>query len=740
MSARSWECSARSWLSRRSASSSDRSRRRVCCSSLSRPAPHGGIGPRAGIIGAFLGLAAAHVLRFVESPETFRHPQALFTRGYWIGISVYAVFCALFIALGRWRQSALWRLDAVRDASEAAELAYHQNLEAALARETVARQAAEDANARAEDMQRRLMGLVAASSTLLRSPRVHDVLTAMVSLAEDVLPADAYAIWRAEGEQPWRIVSASGLDDRFIQAAEWSRLLRHFDEPRPIECIRNLNLSPELHQAYADEGIESMLVVPLLQNDTVRGVVAFYYRQRHTFHAHDLQAAGAFGNLASAALTTAELYDRQRRTRLESEFLADAGTVLSSSLDYQITLRQVARLAVPEFADFCAVDLVGANGVLERLAVEHVDPAQVQLAQDYRQRYSDDPRSPLSTANVIRTGGPVLLEQLTDDMLAADAIDAEHRAEVQRLGIRSAMIVPMVARDEGFGALTFALVGATRRYTREDLRLAMALASRAALAVDNARAYGEATRANRLKDEFLAVLSHELRTPLNAVLGYARMLQTGVMNGERLQRAFATLERNAHVLSRLVEDVLEVSRFMAGKVTLRRGPVDLTAIVEQVAATVRPVVDQKNLELRQEIQRPLPRIDGDADRLQQVIFNLLSNAVKFTPAGGTVTVRVVAEAPGVTLVVSDSGLGIPAEFLPFVFDRFRQADGSVTREHGGLGLGLAITKDIVELHGGRIEVASGGPDKGAEFRVSLPLGTTMDADVVDQASQLQELR
>ena len=229
---------------------------------------------------------------------------------------------------------------------------------------------------------------------------------------------------------------------------------------------------------------------------------------------------------------------------------------------------------------------------------------------------------------------------------------------------------------------------------------------------------------SRLKDEFLGTLSHELRTPLNAIVGYLRMIQSGLLNGEKLTRALDTNARNAASLTQIVEDVLDVSRIISGKVRLDLQPVELPGVIEQAVETIRPAADAKGIRLEPILDPRTGPVSGDPERLRQILWNLLSNAVKFTPRGGRVQIRLERVNSHVEITVSDTGAGISAEFLPYVFDRFRQADAGIAREHGGLGLGLAISRHLVELQGGRIAGASDGPGKGSTFRVELPVRIT----------------
>jgi signal transduction histidine kinase/ActR/RegA family two-component response regulator len=250
---------------------------------------------------------------------------------------------------------------------------------------------------------------------------------------------------------------------------------------------------------------------------------------------------------------------------------------------------------------------------------------------------------------------------------------------------------------------------------------------------DQVRARKEAEAANRTKDEFLATLSHELRTPLTAVLGWVRMLRGGTLNEETAAKALGIIERNAEAQQQLIEEVLDVSRIITGKLRLDVRPVELTPVVEAAVDAVRPAAEAKNITLSVCMASAENLVSADPARLQQVIWNLLTNAIKFTPTGGEVEVRLERAGPNVQVKVIDNGLGISPEFLPHVFDRFRQADSSTARQYSGLGLGLAVVRHLVEQHGGRVSVESGGENQGSAFTIELPLSTLrMDADRFDQ--------
>ncbi|CAN5635116.1 hypothetical protein BH24ACI3_BH24ACI3_05660 [soil metagenome] len=233
------------------------------------------------------------------------------------------------------------------------------------------------------------------------------------------------------------------------------------------------------------------------------------------------------------------------------------------------------------------------------------------------------------------------------------------------------------------------------------------------------RLYKEAEEASRLKDEFLATVSHELRTPLSAILGWARKLRTTDPDPERLEKALETIERNARSQNQLIEDLLDVSRIVTGQLRLDVRPVEISSVVALAVESLHPAADNKVIRLQKVIDPRAGLVSGDAERLQQAIWNLLANAIKFTPKGGRVQVRLERVNSHVEVIVSDTGMGIEKDFLPFVFDRFRQSDGSKTRKYGGLGLGLSIVRHLVELHGGTAHVASDGPGKGATFTLKL---------------------
>ncbi len=405
-------------------------------------------------------------------------------------------------------------------------------------------------------------------------------------------------------------------------------------------------------------------------------------------------------------------------------FLAEASRVLGASLDYETTLEGLAQLAVSELADYCLIDLVDDDGSVRRVAATHRDPTLTPLAERLR-AYPPGPQS-AGVPRVLRTGRPEAVAEVTDETLPLLARDAEHERVLRELGLKSFITVPLIARGRTIGALTFSSTRAHRRYTAEDVSYAQEIAARAALAIENARLYGRAQEVNRAKDDFLATLSHELRTPLTPILGWTHMILSGRLGAAESAQGIRVIEKNSQSLSRLINDLLDMSSILSGKMRIERAPVEISSVVREATETVRPQADARSVAL--EVQTGGPGgtvVSGDRTRLVQVFWNLLHNAVKFSPEGGRVRVRVGARGGSALVEVEDEGAGIAPEFLPHVFERFRQADMGTTRMHGGLGLGLALVKSFVEAHGGAVSVESAGEGRGSRFTVSLP---TVDAE------------
>ena len=405
-------------------------------------------------------------------------------------------------------------------------------------------------------------------------------------------------------------------------------------------------------------------------------------------------------------------------TRLE--LLADVTSVLGSSLDYDRTLQSIAAAVVPRLADWCFVDIRNVHGEVERALAHHEDPARVSFLREMERRHPAAAGVPFGPMQTIRTGVAQTVA-IDGAMIRAHARSDEHAAMLEELALISAVVVPLNARGRTFGALTFAQAESNRSFTAEDIQLAEDIGRRAGLAIDNAALYRELDRANRSKDDFLAMLSHELRTPMTATLGWATMMQTRAMPEELLATAADAIAQSTRMQARLVEDLLDISRIVSGKMQLVLADVVISELLSAAVQTVRPAAEGKQIQVEMVDRAEGVRLTADAERLQQVFWNLLSNAVKFTPRGGHVGVEVFREGDSVHVVVRDDGEGMDRDLLPYIFERFRQGDSGASRKFGGLGLGLSIARNLVELHGGTLSASSAGPGLGSEFTVVLPL-------------------
>jgi len=429
---------------------------------------------------------------------------------------------------------------------------------------------------------------------------------------------------------------------------------------------------------------------------------------------------------AEAARLEAEVSERR------SAFLAEASTMLATTLDYERTLINISRLAIPTFADWSFVYLALGGNQINSGLIAHVDPKKEHLAHQVEIRPEDLSNGALPVVRVFQTGTPELLADISDHELRQTITDDIKYDALKQLGLRSAVVVPIPSRHSVLGVVGFASA-TPNRYTSTELNLAQDLARRISLALENARLYREAQEANRAKDEFLATLSHELRTPLNAILGWIQILRSKHLDEITTARAFEAIERNAKAQAELIEDMLDVSRIITGRLRLELQPIRLSDAVEAALDSVRPTADAKGVRLECDLTPDRGFISGDQHRLQQIVWNLLSNAVKFTPAGGVVRVQLEYRNAEAKLIVRDTGRGISPQFLPYVFDRFRQAETMVSRTAGGLGLGLSIARHLVELHAGVIEASSEGEGRGATFTVTLPLREISTA-IVQNAS------
>jgi signal transduction histidine kinase/CheY-like chemotaxis protein len=484
-----------------------------------------------------------------------------------------------------------------------------------------------------------------------------------------------------------------------------------------IFADERLVVADDVRRGMIAGGDAAVLAVPLRVKGQIIGALSVADRAGRRFTAAEAEMLQAFADQAAVAVDNARLYEEAMRQRREFDVVAALAAEINRSLDLDRVLQQVAEAAMA---------LCGGDVVHIALSEPGVDALRLRLSVGSRARLDPDLRLGPGKGlggRVLTAGRPYR----TADARADPAVHPEHLGVIEAEGIRSGLIVPIHGEDRVEG-LIYVSRRTVRPFGGHEETICQRLADHAAIAIRNARLFAgeraaraEAHAANRAKDHFLATLSHELRTPLNAIMGWLRMLRNPRLEEAQKTHAVDVIERNARLQAQLINDLLDVSRIIAGKLELEKFAVDLVLVVQEAIEAVRGDIDAKALVLDASLDPATGEVLGDPMRLQQVVSNLLSNAVKFTPRGGRIGVRLVREGVNARLSVADSGEGIDPLVLPHVFEPFHQADSTPTRAHQGLGLGLAIVRQLVETHGGRVRAESGGLGQGAIFVVELPI-------------------
>jgi PAS domain S-box-containing protein len=480
--------------------------------------------------------------------------------------------------------------------------------------------------------------------------------------------------------------------------------------------------------AARDEGLKSAFACPITLAGEVQGVMEFFSDAIRRPDPDLLAMMATIGSQVGLFLERrraeeALRWSEARKTVLlqTTRFLADASAALAELTDTRMTLERVASLAVPFFADYCAVDLFDASGRLERLALAHLDPEKLALARELCRRWPARSDDPYGIRRVLRTGETDWAPVLSDAQLRVTAHGDEHLRFIRRIGPRSYICTPLHSRGRILGVLTFVTAESSRSYDATDVTAAEDLARRAVVAIENARLLATLQEANRRKDEFLAMLAHELRNPLAPIRSAVQILRA--RGNEAADRAWSTsvIDRQVRQMTRLVDDLLDVSRITRGKVELRREPVVLADVVQSALEASRPLLEARGHHLVVRMPEAPIRLLADPTRLAQVFLNLLNNAAKFTNPGGRIELTVDRRIGEAAVSVKDSGIGIPADMLPRVFEPFAQADPTLDRSDGGLGIGLTLVERLVALHGGTVEARSDGAELGSTFVVRLPI-------------------
>jgi PAS domain S-box-containing protein len=688
-----------------------------------------------------------------------------------------------------------------------------------------------------------VQALLDASAMLLASVSVDAVVARIVELSRQIIKADAYAIWRTYDAHCWRVLAASGLSPEYRrELVAKEPIIPQF---QAIPDVTRDDVVGQYEQIYKEEGIRSLLVVPLqladpLPNGPNGGTITFYWREQREPSHLDIFYASALANLSSAALRISELHEQNQREKARLAFLAEASELLASSLDYEVTLERVARLAVPRVADWCTVQVV-ENDALTRVAVAHTDPAMVKLAQDYLARYPEKPREDRGLGRVLRTGEPEFVPAITEELLAAGIPDPEQRAMLQRLGLTASIVVPLKSRGKMLGAIRL-LASGERRFREDDVRLGEDLARRAAAAIENAQLHravleqenrfrlahaaarmgawswdivnGRMTWSDEFRElhglshnaastegagpglihpddrervlremqeafeqggEFVSVehravrvdgsvfwvhsrgrierdadgraagivgiamditerrqseealrkteklaaagrlaatVAHEINNPLESIVNLIYLSR----NAEELPESVAAyLKTVDEELMRIAQIVRQTLGFYRESVGPRKS--DVGIIVGETVEVYRSRIAAREVNCETELEKGLFAyvVPGE---LKQVVANLVSNAVDATDPGGRLRVTVRREGDKAEIAVADTGCGIDIEHLPHVFEPF-----FTTKSDVGTGLGLWVTKGIVEKQGGTILVASSTDenDHGTTITIALPL-------------------
>jgi signal transduction histidine kinase/PAS domain-containing protein len=519
----------------------------------------------------------------------------------------------------------------------------------------------------------------------------------------------------------------------------------------PVSSIADYERFVGYHEDGRQYGAEEWpLARSLMTGEVVNGEEIEILRgdQSHGFiSVRSAPIRDAEGQIVAGVITYDDVTDRKQadillqslKKELECrvlalELLSDVTAALSNRLDHASPVQEVARLAVGRFADCCGVFLKGEDGRIEHVHFAHKDPTTESKLEEYYQLYPVDLDAPHGLPEVLRTGKTELVEEISAQIIAERVgINAAQAARIRELGFSSYIVAPLNTRERPLGAICFARGRGAASYRKADVAIAEELAARMAVSLDNSRLYeairsaalhaesarAEAERVNLAKDEFLAMLGHELRNPLAPMLTALELMRLRA-GGDALPREAQIIERQTRHMVRLIEDLLDVSRITRGKVLLEREPVEAAALAAKAVEMVGPLLAQRSHALRVDIPQAGLLLHADPARMAQVIANLLANAAKYTPPAGHVEIAARRDGPDVVISVKDDGAGIAPDLLPRLFDLFVQGERTLARSEGGLGIGLTVAQNLVNLHGGSISAHSGGVGMGSEFVVRLP--------------------
>ena len=560
--------------------------------------------------------------------------------------------------------------------------------------------------------------VVGATRALLADPSLSSVIPKLLQLAREYIPADAHALWRHyPDEDRWAVLASAGLSERYQREFEPSKTT--ISELVAIPDVAQLpKMVEHRRKLYAQEGVRSLIIAPLRLRAGIHGTLVFYFRQLHAFSDEELKLTDALANLAALAVDTAESYDALEKEKQRSQFLAEASKLLSSSLDYESTLASVAKVAVPQIADWCAIDLLQEDGTLRRVSVEHVDPAKIAMAHDLMKRYPPNANSNIFL--VMKAGVSGLAPEMTDEMLRSEQVDEEHGKLLRSIGMKSAIVSPLIARDRTLGTITFVMAESNRRFTQPDVQFVEDLARRAATAVDNARMHSTLESHQRdlqSANEKLELRVEERTGELRRAAANLRNLSSRLLQIQDEERRRIARELHDSLGQHLTAAKLNIDIALAGssdvnaKERLTRAQQEVEQSVQEVRTLshllhpplleeaglpsaldwyVKGFAERSAIPVELELDPNLGRLSREIETtIFRVVQESLTNVHRHS-GSSSATIRVLRRGAEVSIEISDSGKGMEPEPRPGVGiqgmrERVAQLGGTLQIESPGTG-------------------------------------------------------
>ena len=580
----------------------------------------------------------------------------------------------------------------------------------------------------AEAQRRAQRALDRIANASLESQDLDDLLRKLLAVVTETVPAVDTAAILLRDDDLLKVRAAVGLD-REVELGFTVKIGEGFAGTIAAQCgplfLESAATDPLVKsQVLRERGIRALYGVPLIEGGTVIGVAHVGSLTANDFSEDDRRIVVSLASRATAAIYQQMLRARAETAEAGQRFLSDATAILASSLQYEKTLERISALAVPQLADWCAVDLLGPDGKLRRVGLAHSDPAELESAKWLSEWYPARADAQFGAPEVIRTGKAHISRDVSDQLLIALAQNEEHLRILRQLGLRSYLSVPISAQGRVFGALSLA-TGRTsaRRYGPAELAIAEHLGRRAGLAIENARLYREAQEAARLREQVLAIVSHDLRNPLGAAKLAADVIMKRAQQEHQslLVKQAQTIQRAAVRMERLIGDLLDMSSIHVGKLSIECRPHSANGLLREAAEIYEPIATEQGIRFTVERQVADAQVQCDRERILQVFSNLLGNAFKFCQPGDQVRLRAQREGDELRFELADTGPGIPAQEQQHIFEPYWSAEREGKK---GTGLGLFITHGVIEAHGGRIWLES-EPGRGTTFFFTLPVAQTV---------------